>query len=469
MFRPLSAAIALSATASFLVVAPTQAATKPSTRAAVGARCTKVGASASTANGVALKCSAKKRWAADTLPAVAVTAAITGPSTVASTPTPTANPSPSPTKLTANITSGCATNVDPSTDYFPEKASILDATNLQVRYEHNYKVVTVPQVFRGAKPSSWVLVQCGTPAPKLEGDIAGATVVNVPIASAAIMSTTLAPSFEIVGTPEKIVAVDDPQNYSTPSVVRGLATGTIKGVGNNAKANVESLIALKPSVVLTYTFGGADGLDKLRQAGLTVVLEGSSLEQTPLGRAEWTKLVGLLTNREKVAQVAYDKLRADYTALATKATASVRKPVVISGSMYQGTWFMPGGKSFPAQLIRDAGGAYPWSTDTSVGSLSLDLETVLEKAYDATVWINAGYLWDTLKAPIAEDARYRNLLSFKADNVWGNDKRVNATGGTDFFETAVVRPDLLLADLVAVLHPELEPGYNTIWYRHIGR
>ena len=244
MFRPLSAAIALSAIASFLVAAPTQAATKPSTQAAVGGRCIKVGASAPTANGVALKCSATKRWAADTLPAVAVTAVTTSPTTMASTPTPTATLSP--TKSTANITSGCATNVDPSTDYFPEKASILDATNLQVRYEHNYKVVTVPQVFRGAKATSWVLVQCGTPAPKLEGDLAGATIVNVPIASAAIMSTTLAPSFEIVGTPEKIVAVDDPQNYSTPSVVKGLAAGTIKGVVRVAGRMPRNGISLCP-------------------------------------------------------------------------------------------------------------------------------------------------------------------------------------------------------------------------------
>ena len=264
-------------------------------------------------------------------------------------------------------------------------------------------------------------------------------------------------------------AVDDPANYSTPSIVARIAAGKVKTVGNNAKANVEALVALKPSVVLTYASGDPtfDGLDKLQQAGLPVVVEGSSQEQTPLGRAEWTKLIGALTNREKAAQLAYDQVRTDYRSLAAKATAAPNKPGVISGSMYSGTWYMPGGKSFPAQLIRDAGGSYPWSTDTSSGSLSLDYEAVLEKSVDATVWINAGFQWTTLDNAIKEDARYGRLTAFKTGSVWGNDRRVNATGGSDFFETGVVRPDLVLADLVAALHPDLLPGHVPVFYRRI--
>ena len=476
MIRPIPAVAALCVAASILAIpsiatpsaSAAAAASKAPIRPILDARCAKVGATATGSKAVTLRCGAAKRWVVDTLPAVPVTA----PPVATTAPPPAtfaATTAPSSSIQTANIINGCAANYDSSIDYFPEKESIAEATNLQIRYQHNYKVLTVPQVFKGAKSTTYVLVQCGTPVPKLEGDLAGATVVNVPISSAAIMSTTLAPPFEIVGAPEKIVAVDDPQNYSTPSVVKGLAAGTIKGVGGNSRANVEALVAMKPSVILTYTSGGADGLDAMRQAGLTVVLEGSPLEQTPLGRAEWSKLIGALTNRDKAAQIAFDKLRSDYRALSLKANATPVKPVVISGSMYQGTWYMPGGKSFPAQLIRDAGGAYPFSADSSVGSLPLDLEAVFDKAYDATVWVNAGYLWDSQSAILAEDNRYRNLLSFKLANVWGSDKRVNRTGGSDFFETAVVRPDLVLADLVSVLHPELEPGYETIWYRHIPR
>ena len=265
--------------------------------------------------------------------------------------------------------------------------------------------------------------------------------------------------------------MDDPLNYSTPSIVERIAAGKIKTVGNNAKANVEALITLKPSVVLTYASGDPtfDGIDKLQQAGLTVVVEGSSQEQTPLGRAEWTKLIGLLTNREKTAQTAYARLRTDYRTLAAKASVSPNKPGVIVGSMFAGTWYMPGGKSFPAQLVRDAGGSYAWSTDGSTGSLALDYEAVVEKAYDATVWINAGYQWANLNSVTAEDPRYARLTPYKVGNVWGNDRRVNATGGSDYFETAVVRPDLVLADLVAVLHPELVPGHEPVFYRHIPR
>lgn len=48
-------------------------------------------------------------------------------------------------------------------------------------------------------------------------------------------------------------------------------------------------------------------------------------------------------------------------------------------------------------------------------------------------------------------------------------KRVNATGGSDYYETAVVRPDLVLGDLVSVLHPNVLPNHTTAWFRHIPR
>ena len=60
------------------------------------------------------------------------------------------------------------------------------------------------------------------------------------------------------------------------------------------------------------------------------------------------------------------------------------------------------------------------------------------------------------------------MPSFRAGNVFANDKRVNATGGSDYFETAVVRPDLVLADMISVVHPEIDLGRgSTTWFRRV--
>jgi iron complex transport system substrate-binding protein len=431
----------------------------PVSAATLGSSCKTAGASSTSPTGAALTCQkiagGRTRWVASTLPPVA------------------APVTPAAVALTKNIVDGCATGATDGVDLFPDKATIADAKGLVITYQKSYKVVRVPTPWKGAKSGfTYVLNQCGAKAPALTGDLAGATVIEVPIKTASIMSTTLAPQFDALGVADKIVSVDTTDFYSTASVVKRIESGAIKGTGGGSRANIEQLVVLKPSVVITYGTGSGsfDGIDKLQSAGLPALVEAGYLEETPLGRAEWVKLIGALTNTEAKAEAEYSRWKTDYRAIAAKVANVNQRPVVISGSMYQGTWYMPGGKSFVAQYIRDAGGSYPWSTDSSTGSLSLDFEAVLDKGYDATVWVNAGYLWNSLGDAVSEDSRYARLPSFRAGNVFGNDKRVNAKGGSDYFETAVVRPDLVLADMVAAIHPEVDLKRGSLtWFRRIAK
>lgn len=453
--RGFATAVSLSVGVTFLVPMLSSAAST----ASAGRSCAKFGVAASPSTGVSLVCA--KSPAGRLVWTTKALAPVTPPLT------------PTVAAPTRNTTEGCVTDPAPGTDLFPDKASITDAKGLTITYAKNYKVVRVPNPWRGARGGfTYVLNQCGTKPPALTGDLAGATVVSVPIKTASIMSTTLAPQFDALGQADKIVSVDTPAFYSTASVVKRIASGAVKGTGGGAKANVELLVTLKPDVVITYGTGSGsfDGIDKLLSAGLPALVEAGYMEETPLGRAEWVKLIGALTNQEAKADAEFARWKSDYRALAAKVANVNQRPVVISGSMYQGTWYMPGGKSFVAQYIRDAGGAYPWSSDNSTGSLSLDFEAVLDKGYDATVWVNAGYQWNSLSDALAEDSRYARLPSFRAGNVFGNDKRVNATGGSDYFETAVVRPDLVLADMISVIHPEIDlKSGSTTWFRRIAK
>ena len=38
-----------------------------------------------------------------------------------------------------------------------------------------------------------------------------------------------------------------------------------------------------------------------------------------------------------------------------------------------------------------------------------------------------------------------------------------ASGANDFWESAIARPDLILSDVIAILHPEILPDYQLFY------
>src|SRR2546423_6211807 len=344
-----------------------------------------------------------------------------------------------------------------------------NATGFVVADRGTYKLVTVTRPApKSSEKVSYVLVPRGAKAPDLTGDLAGATVVETPIPRMVSMSTTYLPMLDALGAVDVLVGVDNFDYVSTPSVRKLIDDGKLKATGANAQANAEVLAVLKPDIVMTSQTGDAasDGFDKMRAAGLKVVVNSDWLEETPLGRAEWIKFIGLFVGKEAQAQTTFAGVASAYRDQATKAAQATGTPKVLVNAPYQGTWYVPGGGSYAARLIVDAGGAYPWSDDKSTGALPLDVEAVFNKAGDATVWVNpsAATRLADLKAI---DARFDKFVSFQQKNVWNNDAKTNGKGGNDYYETGALRPDLALADLVAIFHPELEPGHAFTWYRKL--
>jgi iron complex transport system substrate-binding protein len=127
---------------------------------------------------------------------------------------------------------------------------------------------------------------------------------------------------------------------------------------------------------------------------------------------------------------------------------------------------MPGGNSYAAKLLADAGAAYLWADDTSTGSMQLSFEEVLDRARDADIWVNPGS-WKSLGEGLAQDERFAQFAAFQNGKVFNNNKRLNANGGNDYWETGVTNPDLVLADLIAIFHPELLPDHELFFYRRL--
>lgn len=365
-----------------------------------------------------------------------------------------------------NVTEGCVTTFDASVDYFPEKSEIEYSEGYNIEYFNNYKVITVTTPWVGAEtPFTYALVQCGTPAPETATFDA---VIEVPITSVISMSTTYLPALVELDVLDTLVALDEFDYAYSPEVRELIDAGDIVEVGGSSMVNVEQVLDLDPDVVLTYGIGSSDydAHPVLTAAGIPVALIGDFNDTTPLGRAEWVKFIAAFYNLEGDANAFFDEVVTNYNDLAALTADVETRPSVMVNAMFGDTWYASGGRSYAAQLIEDAGGAYVWDNDTSTGGLALSFESVLDTAQNADVWLNPNF-WFTLADGLAEDERYAEFAAFENGQVYNNIARVTPLGGNDAGELGAARPDLVLADLVAILHPELLPDHELYFYQQL--
>ena len=339
---------------------------------------------------------------------------------------------------------GCIKDFDPSKDYFGDKATLGDARDITVSYHKSYKVVTLKHPSNTAtKPVQYVLVQCGVPDPHLDGELAKAQRITIPTTKVALGSTTLPMKFQMLGKLDSVAGM----------------------VNVDRVGNPDTRQALKDHKVASFAAGdNATEIDKIKEIGIPVVAEPNFLESTPLGRAEWIKYDSLFVNAEKTANQKYDEIAEKYHATA-KRTAKVKtRPTVLHGSQYKGVWYIKPNENYAIQFLRDAGGEYVFKDLHGVASRKLDTEAVIKQAHDADFWID-GPEKSSIPQILKADPRLKSLKALDNGNVWDATLRADPKHGNDYWQTGVVRPDLVLADLTAILHPELDRDHQFHFYR----
>ncbi|MBM9468606.1 ABC transporter substrate-binding protein [Nakamurella leprariae] len=356
---------------------------------------------------------------------------------------------------------GCVVDFDPAADYFPDKSTLTHAENFDLSYHGSYQVLTVQQPTQGGSPESYVLLRCGAPTPELTGELAGATVVTTPVRSVYSGSTSHLPNFPILDQLDTLTGVASKALISEPEVQARVADPEVAEYAAAGTVDAETVIAGRPDVVIT---AGTDdpAYATISAAGVPVLADAEWLENDPLGRAEWVKYFAALTGTEAEAATFFDQLTADYQRIKDSVPAGSPVPVV-PGQPYQGTWYVPAGDSYGARLLADAGGTTAWADESGTGSISTDLESVLARAQADPVWL-ASTTWTTAAEALADEPRVAEFAAFTAGNVWNAAADVTAAGGNNYYELGVARPDLILGDLVAILHPDTAPGHDFAFY-----
>ncbi len=340
--------------------------------------------------------------------------------------------------------------------------SLQYAQGFSVDYFDVYKVVTVftPGSGTGEK-FQYVLVQRGNESPD---GYEGVPRIEIPVRTLITTSTTHLPHIEKLGEVHSLVGIDNIKYVSSEAVNQRFAAGKLTEVGRDRAMDLERVLMLQPDLVMTDNASVA-----LREAGVPVVVNAAYGEPSLLGRVEWIKFVGAFFGKEELASAQFDSIVVRYEARRglVQDLPADKRPSVFVGSLWRGTWFMSGGKTYAAQLLRDAGANYLWGEDDSQQSLALDFETVYEKAHDADCWITMRNEWYSRGDVVAEDERYKGFTAFKKGNVFNANARLNAHGGNDYWETGLIEPDVVLADIIKILHPHLLPNHQLKYYRKL--
>jgi len=228
-----------------------------------------------------------------------------------------------------------------------------------------------------------------------------------------------------------------------------LKSGKTKEIGDFSIADLETLIALEPDLIVVSGTGSPNPkISRLEEAGIPVLENVEWMEPHPLGMSEWIRVFGVLYDELEVADKIYDSIVRSYQELRDKAAKLPMGSRIIYDKNFGGSWYVPGQKSFIGTIFKDANIPYVYESNESSGSIVKDVEIMIQKHLDDTVWVAPGS--NSLSELKSEDERHALFLAFKLGNVFQYDKRIGINGTTLYWEERVLRCDWLLEDFINI-------------------
>lgn len=342
-------------------------------------------------------------------------------------------------------------------------------------------------------------------------------VIDQPLSRLIVMSTSHIGFMDAIGADSVIVGVSGGEYVCDSSVTAGLSNGTVVDIGYDANPDYEKIMALNPDLLLTYSVSPVKSqfLSKLESLGIKTFIVNEHLERHPLARAAYIRLFGALTGNMAAADSVLKVVSDNYISLrdsvkgisnangicdsgqnnpnaenielsSGKAVPGTTRKILVN-IPYKDQWFIPGQESYLTTLFKDAGGEILGAKPGSSVSGQISVETAYSLSKEADLWMNVGWcqtleqllsvnsLFEDFLVNIQKNASARGYSSDKgyATNssdtsaivVWNDNKRLNPKGGNDFWESGVVRPDLLLRDLVGIFSGE--DGFSPVYYKAI--
>ena len=361
---------------------------------------------------------------------------------------------------------------------------IADPQTDEDRMPVSYHFALVPK--SANKPTNSAQLSEALPPAGEQGEGHETLVVPVPIDRTLVMTMLQLSNFTALDALDVVRGITGTKNLFNKDVRARVKDGRIVKIGMEGNFDTELILAAQPEVIFISPFKRG-GYDVIKETGITLIPHLGYKELHPLGQAEWIKFVGLFLGKEHEADSIFAGIEERYNRLKEKThplpsrrgeagakAASGNEslpsrgdlegttPKVFSGEMHGGNWYAVGGKNALAQLFRDAGADYVIKDDNT-GGVNIEFEQLYAQAADADYWriLNSypgDFSYEALKASEPRNELFRAFRERKV--IYCNMKQ------TPYYELAPMMPDVLLADLIAIFHPELMPDdYQPTFYR----
>lgn len=343
-----------------------------------------------------------------------------------------------------------------------DTVNLIYAEGFDIINHQSYKEVIVHDPWTASQSlAKYYLVQSDTVIVPDDGQK-----LILPLKSIAATSVTHFEFLSLLGVLNLVNGICSPELVFNESIRNNIQNGTIENLGDAFNINLEKTLRLNPGIVMMSGFKQDDPYAKrVLQAGINVVYNNEWMESSLLARAEWIKFVAVFFDKEKEADSIFTEVNNQYLKIKEMAKSAKTKPSILTGSNFRGTWYMPGGDSFMAHLFYDAGGSYFYADDSSKGSLPLNIESVINNFAHTDVWLNCNF--SSINELVQTDKKHELFKPVKTNRVYNFNKRMMPSGANDYWESAIARPDLLLRDVISVLHPELMPDYETFYINQL--
>lgn len=359
----------------------------------------------------------------------------------------------------------CNSNSKTAEQHLPQSENIEFAQGFELESFNGVEKLTIKNPFQGATESLiYYIIPKNQQVPDSLNE---QNVIRTPIEEIVVTSTSHIPILDYLGATDALTGFPTLEYISSPQMRSRIDSGLVKELGRDNQLNLEVLVKLQPEMMMTYMLtGDRNQLKRIEQAGIPVLINADYLEHHPLGRAEWIKVAGALFDRSEIADSVFNAVKDKYLFLQEKVAAIDEKPTVMTGVMYGDTWFLPGGDNYSAKLIKDAGLNYLWEESQESGFLELSFESVYSKAKDADLWLGVAS-FNSLEELKSADSRYTWFAPYKEGEVYAYTARIGATGGNEYLELGYLRPDIILADLIQIGHPEIIEDRELYFYKKI--
>ncbi|MFI3285605.1 MAG: ABC transporter substrate-binding protein [Rikenellaceae bacterium] len=271
------------------------------------------------------------------------------------------------------------------------------------------------------------------------------------------LSSSNVAMFDRLGEVSRVVGVSGLDYISSSKVQERARAKKVHDVGFDTNLNYELLTLIKPDIVLLYSVAGANNniTSKLRELDIAYLYIGDYAEESPLGKAEWMVAMGEICGKREEAAALFVQSEAKYNEL-TKMTSEIEtRPQVMLNTPYRDIWYMPSTNSYMVKLLIDAGGEYIYKGNDSAGTKPVSIEEAYRLAKSADFWLNTGATINSLGELRGQVPKFMDMPVVRRGEVYNNTARCTPLGGSDFWESGVVYPELVLQDLIEIMHPSL--------------